>query len=149
MTDKKIRFPLLGMDLFLALTALYGAVFVVPTLPTSWLSFFPDYTLPALGLGTVGVVAGVAALAILGRPRLGAELSILAGLTIAAFEVVEATTAGNLLSPPPGTTAGGPLWLQPFYFLFGLVMAFLGLRLWAKVAPGETWTSRVSHPLAG
>jgi len=41
------------LELFLAGTTLGGAVFVVPTLPVSWLGrLFSDYTVPALGLGT-------------------------------------------------------------------------------------------------
>jgi hypothetical protein len=147
MTEKKTRIPLVALNLFLMATALYGAVFVIPTLPLSWLSFFPDYTIPALGLGLVGVIAAVAALALVGRPRIGAELSILAGLMIAGFELVEALAAGNLLSPPPGTDGGGPLWLQPFFFVFGLVMVYLGARLWAKVVPGQGWGSRIRHAL--
>lgn len=147
MSNKTTRIALVAINVFVAVTAAAGAVFVVPTLPPSWLSFFPDYTIPALGLGAVGLISLVAALNVIFRPKLGAELSILAGAMMAFFEVVEAFAAGNLFAPPPGTSGGGPLWLQPFYFAIGVAMMFLGLRLWVKEAPGQTWSARLRHPL--
>jgi hypothetical protein len=143
MTNKKVRIALIAIDLLVAITTIYGALFVVPTLPASWLVFFPNYTLPALGLGAVGLVSLLAALGVIWRPKPGAELSVLAGVMMAVFEVVEALTAGNLITPPPGTSGGGPLWLQPFYFAVGSVMVILGARLWVRTAPGEKWSSRL------
>ena len=147
MSNRAIRVSLLALDLVVGVSTIVGAVWVVPTLPTTWLTFFPDYTLPAIGLGAVGVLALAAAAGLGLRPQVGAELSIIAGTAMAVFEVVEAVTAGNLLAPPAGTGGGGPLWLQPFYFVVGATMVALGTALWARTAPGETWTLRLRHPL--
>ena len=47
------RYTLAGLNLFLSLNAIYGAVWVVPGLPDAWLTgtAFVDDTVPALPLG--------------------------------------------------------------------------------------------------
>ena len=112
----KTRLALIAINVFVGATAAAGAIFVVPALPKSYLTLFPDYTIPALGLGAVSVAAFGAAAMVAWRPKFGAELAVVAGVMMASFEVVEALTTGNLLNPPPGTSGGG-LWLQPFFFL--------------------------------
>jgi len=149
MNNKRVRIPLILVNLFVAATTLYGAVAVVPELPLDWLRFFPDYTIPALALGLVGCAALVAAVGVAVAPKLGAEVSLLAGLMMMAFEFVEALTVGSLLNPPPVTNAQGnvALWLQVFYFVVGLGMVLLGQLLWADEAPRERWSSRLRHAL--
>lgn len=146
MKNKKTRVALLAIDLFVALTALIGALWVVPSLPLSLLKFFPDYTVPALGLGAVSILSLVAAVAVGVRPEVGAELSVIAGAAMAFFEVVEAMAVGNLVAPPPGTT-GGSLWLQPVYFVLGVIMVVLGVRVWSRTSPQQGGSVRLRHPL--
>jgi hypothetical protein len=57
--DRAARFALVGLNLFLGVNALFGAVAVVPALPPGWLAGTPfsDYTIPALALGAVGAGA--------------------------------------------------------------------------------------------
>src|SRR5437868_1335224 len=86
------RFALLGMNLFLGVCAVVGAVQVVPRLPLEWLAGtpFPNYTVPAPALGVVvGGGALLAAVLLLFQPAAGAVLSIAIGGAIAIFEVVE------------------------------------------------------------
>jgi len=147
MSPSKTRVALIAINLFVSATTAAGAIVVVPALPKSYLTIFPDYTIPALGLGAVSLASFGAAAAVAWRPKVGAELSVVAGAMMACFEVVEALTTGNLLAPPPGTSGGGALWLQPFYFVVGLAMIILGLRLWGKTEPGQTWSARLLHPL--
>jgi hypothetical protein len=154
MLDRITRLTLLGLHLFLAITAIFGAVFVVPRLPREWLAGtpFPDYTIPALALGVViGGGAPVAAAMLIFQEPWGVLLSLAVGGALCMFEVVETTVVGGEvwlhalgLTPTLGNgvsavdAAGAPapmgvplpLWLQPFYFIFGLVVIALARRLW-------------------
>jgi hypothetical protein len=140
----KIRIGLFALNAFLALTAFFGAISVVPTLPADWIrgSVFPDYTIPALGLGSVAVVAAAAAVALLLRPKVGAVASTAAGLMIIGFELVEIATVGfSLVTHGPGMPQS---WLQVVYLVIGAVLGLLGLRLWH-----QDWTpSAKFHPAA-
>ena len=167
MLDRLTRPVLIGLEMSLGVTALYGAVAVVPTLPLDWLagSPFPDYTGPALGLGLVGGGALVAAALLLLHHPAGALVSWLVGLAIVVFEVVETLVVGldiwlqalglrSDLSPVSVAIMADsaiprlfgipvPLWLQPFYFLLGIVIALLARR----VAMDQTsWRQRL-HPV--
>jgi hypothetical protein len=146
----KAQLSLMFLTLIVSVTTFAGAVFVVPSLPLEWIRFFPDYTIPALGLGAIGAVTAVAAVAVAVRPKIGGELSFVAGLMMMCFEVVEAIVVGNLLAPPPGTNSQGnaALWLQVVYLVIGFAMAVLGLRLWTQATPQEGWSQRFRHPLA-
>jgi hypothetical protein len=134
----KARVALVVLDGFLAVTAMWGALLVVPQLPLSVLRFgpFTDFAIPAIALGSVGVVAAVGALAAPVRPALAAIASILAGGAIVVFEIVEAAAVGSLLNAPSGLDVHGyvALWLQPVYAIMGLTIvavAFFGLyRPW-------------------
>lgn len=143
------RFALIGVELSLAIAAIAGAVFVVPTLPKEWLdgSPFSDYSLPALALGVlVGGGALLAAALLVMRSEWGAPASVLVGLAMAIFEVVETTVVGLDiwlhalgLSPTigkglPGTNLEGvpallgvplPLWQQPLFFGIGVAIVAL------------------------
>ena len=154
------RFTLVGLHIFLAIGALYGAAWVVPTLPLEWLAGTPfvDYRVPALALGLIGAGALLAAALLLLTEGWGVLLSLLVGAAMAIFEVVETSVIGwdvwlhalgllpALQKGLPTYEMGGvptllgipvPLWLQPIYFLLGLVIVALALRLWARQMPGH------------
>lgn len=154
MLNRIARVVLVALNTFLGLTAIYGAVAVVPTLPREWLdgSPFTDYTLPALGLGGVGIAALLAAVLLVMREPRGTVLSAAAGAAIVIFEAVETSVVGldvwrhalglgPAVPPTPATSADGmpellgialPLWLQPFYALLGIAIGLLALRLWYR-----------------
>lgn len=118
----KTRIAIAVLDGFLAVTALAGSMIVIPSLPTSMLagSVFPDFLVPALALGVL--VAGsalVAMVAVMFWPRLGAAVAMLSASMIIIFELVEITTVGYH-------------WLQVAYIVLGVVIAALGLRVWAR-----------------
>ena len=155
------RFTLAALELFVAVGAVGGAIWVVPTLPPEWLvgTPFPDYTVPALALG--GAVGGGAILAaglLLIRAGWGIPVSLAVGLALAIFEVVETSVVGlevwlhaaGLRSAVgkglPGVDLEGvpallgvpvPLWQQPLYFALGIAIALLALRLWVRRVPGH------------
>ena len=86
------RATLLVLQVFVAFTAIFGALFVVPTLPLDWIKAGPltDFTIPAIALGVAcGGSAVVAVVLLVIAPRLGGAASIVAGLFMIAFEVVE------------------------------------------------------------
>jgi len=116
----KTRIGIALLDGFLAVTALAGAVVVVPALPKEMLagSVFPDFLVPGLALGVL--VAGsalVAAVGVIFWPRLGAAAAMVSALMIIGFELVEITTIGYH-------------WLQVAYIVLGVVIAALGFRAW-------------------
>ena len=114
---------------FLAITALAGAFFVVPTLPPEWIagSIFPDYTLPALALGFVGGLSLIAFGAVVLHPEVAGVLAVAAGLAMVAFELVEIAVVG--LSVVEYGTDEPVAWLQIVYIAIGLLTAAVGLSL--------------------
>jgi len=160
-----------GLNLFLAVNAVGGALWVVPGLPPEWLTATPfaDYTIPALALGgIVGLGALSAAVLLLLRPRAGALASGLVGAGIMIFELVEASVIGGdiwlhllglatISKGLPGTDVTGipaplgiplPLWQQPLFFLLGTVMFVLALGLWRErpSSAGGTHQSTADRP---
>jgi hypothetical protein len=119
----------------MAATAIWGAAFVVPTIPVEWLHHgliapFSDMTIPALALGVLCGGSALAALvAVIARPRLGALLSVLSGGLMVGFELVEILVVGFT---PVMYPTQFPAWLQPFYILIGATIALLGMRLWKE-----------------
>jgi hypothetical protein len=131
MSHRRARVGIAFLDLILALTALFGALTVVPSLPREWIagSIFPDYTIPALGLGVlVGGSAAVASVAVLFKPMVGAAAAIVSALMIIGFEVVEIASVG--FAPLTHGAANPQSWLQVVYVALGLVLAALGAGLW-------------------
>ncbi len=119
------------LDLILAVTAIFGALTVVPSLPREWIagSVFSDYTVPALGLGVlVGGSAAVAAVAVLFRSKAGAAAAVVSALMIIGFEVVEIIAVG--FSPITHGAGSPQSWLQVVYIALGLVLIALGAGLW-------------------
>jgi hypothetical protein len=142
MSRRKSRIGLGLLEAFLALTAVVGAIFVLPTLPLDYIRGgpFPDYIVPALALGLlVGGSAVVAVLGLIVRPLIGAVASVVAGMMIIGFEVVEIGVVGFIR---PGTPQA---WLQVVYITVGSVSVVLGARLWLALTAGvPRISSRVS-----
>ncbi len=133
----RLRGPLVALEGLVALTAIQGAIFVVPALPKSWLQQgaitpFTDFTIPAVALGVVcGGSALLALVTVVTRPWIGALASIVAGLIMVGFEAVEIAVVGftPMLYP-----AQPQAWLQPFYLAVGAAMSVLGGYLWWVLA---------------
>ncbi len=128
-----LRTGLIVVAAFTALTAIQGAIFVVPTLPPEWLhkgllGLFSDYTIPALTLGVVcGGSALLALVTVLFRPRLGGLVALVAGIFMIGFELVEIAVVGFTPVLDPTLPQS---WLQVVYLVVGALLAGLGLRLW-------------------
>lgn len=145
MSHQRSRVALLLLNAFLAITAIAGAIFVVPTLPHEWLQngLFSDYTVPALALGIpVGVTALVAAAVVMFNARIGAAASVVSGLMIVGFELVEIATVGLAV-----VVHGADMpqsWLQPIFIVIGLVLAVIGGRLWLSEGGRNPFTHSAS-----
>lgn len=141
--QRGLRATLASLEAFVAATAIWGAVFVVPAIPQEWLrkgliTPFTDTTIPAIALGVLcGGSALVAALYAIVRPRLGALLAIVSGALMVGFELVEILVVGFT---PIMYPTQPPAWLQPLYILLGVAIALLGARLWRA----ETGSWRIS-----
>lgn len=97
-----IRIALLVLHALVAITAIGGAIWVVPTMPLEWIKAgpFEDWTIPALALAFVGMLAAASFGALLVRPWLGALASVVAGAAMIAFELVETAVVGWTLADP-------------------------------------------------
>ncbi len=132
-----LRGTLAVLAAFMALSAIQGAIFVVPTMPRSVLhngvlALFPDFTIPALALGILcGGSAALALVTVLVRPRLGALASVVAGTFMIVFELVEIVVVGFTPAQSPGQW---PAWLQVIYLVVGAALVLLGARLWKAEA---------------
>jgi len=142
MTHRTNRIALGLLELFVVLTAVQGAIFVIPNLPPAWIKGTPfaDYTIPALALGIVcGGGSLIAGLAVMFRPLLGGALSIMAGVVMIGFELVEISVVGfTLVTNGPATPQA---WLQFIYLAVGTAITLLGFRL--LVAEGATTVRRL------
>jgi len=142
MTHRTNRIALGLLELFVVLTAVQGAIFVIPNLPASWIKGTPfaDYTIPALALGIVcGGGSLIAGLAVMFRPLLGGALSIMAGVVMIGFELVEISVVGfTLVTNGPAIPQA---WLQVIYLAVGTAIMLLGFRL--LVAEAATTVRRL------
>lgn len=140
-----LRGTLTALAAFMALTTIQGAIFVVPTMPRSVLhkgilAIFPDFTIPALALGILcGGSALIALVTVLLRPRIGALASVVAGVFMMIFELVEIVVVGFT---PLQTPDQFPAWLQVVYLVVGGAMVIVGARLWKA----ETGSYRLRWP---
>jgi hypothetical protein len=136
MSGRIVRIGLVTLLLFVAFTAIYGAILVVPTLPIEWIKWgpFTDFSVPATALGLVGLLSLVAAGAVIAAPGTGALLAVAAGLAMATFEIVEVLVVGIALVEFPDLFQS---WLQPIFFSIGVFIAALGVDLYRRnnVAP--------------
>ncbi|HXN04609.1 MAG TPA: hypothetical protein VN895_07230 [Candidatus Acidoferrum sp.] len=142
MTHRVNRIALGVLELFVMLTAVQGAIFVIPNLPPAWIKGTPfaDYTIPALALGIIcGGGSLIAGLAVMFRPLLGGALSVMAGMVMIGFELVEISVVGfTLVTNGPGTPQA---WLQVIYLAVGTAIVLLGMRLF--LAEGATTVRRL------
>jgi uncharacterized membrane protein YuzA (DUF378 family) len=124
------RGTLILLQVFVAFTASFGAVVVVPTLPLEWLQAGPltDYTIPAFALGICGIAAVVAVILLIVAPRLGGLASMVAGLLMIIFEVVEIAVVG--LAIVEHGASNPQSWLQIVYIVIGAAGLALGYHLW-------------------
>lgn len=127
------RGALLALTAFMAIPAIAGAIWVVPAIPNEWLhngviAPFTDPTVAALALGILcGGSALVAFAGVLLRPTFGALASMVAGIFMIGFEVVEILVVGFT---PVMDPANPVAWLQIVYLIVGGAITLLGLRLW-------------------
>jgi hypothetical protein len=145
MRSTVIRGALVVLGGFVAISAIAGAIWVVPTMPLEWLKFgpFTDWTVPALALGFCGGLAAVTTVALLVRPWAGALLSMAAGLAMVVFELVEIGVVGWTLSDP--TLEGFQKSLQLVYLVVGGAQLALGMVLWRRTRSGAP-VIPVLHP---
>lgn len=130
MTDKLARQILVGVELFIGLTAVAGGF----ALLVHWIEFpiellygspLRSYDVPGVVLMVVvGGSALVAAFAVRRRHPWAPEFSILAGMASIIWIAVEIAIVGLV----------GPV-LQGLYFALGLVMILLAARLWMNEYP--------------
>jgi len=134
MKHKLVRIALVVLEAFVALSAVAGGIALLTGtfaqgIPVAWLQGTPfsDYTIPGLVLAiVVGGGMGVAAVTVFIHREWAVLISVVAGIFMVGFEVVEAASvdskAGNGLSLMAG--------LQVFYFVLGLAIFGLATYLW-------------------
>ncbi|MBX3015146.1 MAG: hypothetical protein KF832_26745 [Caldilineaceae bacterium] len=128
MNNRWERYLLLGLDLFLAVTAIAGGLglwtgAIAPGVELLQGSPFTSYLIPGVALTfLVGGSATLATWLLRRRPAWGILLSGLAGLCILLFELVEILVIGSA----PGIARN----LQLLYMVVGLFMAGLATALW-------------------
>jgi hypothetical protein len=125
-----VRIGLLFLTGFVAVSAMAGHMWVVPTMPVDLIRAgpFTDFTIPAIALFGVGVFAALVCVALVVRPWAGALGAVLAGMTMIVFELVEVVVIGfTLIDPGPSYFQS---WLQVVYIAIGAAQAWLGWRLW-------------------
>ena len=141
MNERNVRAAVVVVDLFAAVSAIVGAVGLVVgfmNIPVSVLAPTPfaDFTIPALLLGIVvgGSALAAAAIALFGPRRFEALATAGAGCVMVGWITVEIAMIG----------LGS--WLQPAYFVVGLVMIGLaGLLQWASRPHVEQRPQRVER----
>jgi hypothetical protein len=125
---KPVRIAIGVLAAFIALTAGAGGIAIltgIDPFPSEWLEGTPfqAYTIPALLLSVaVGGSSLVAALAIFTGRAADTLVSIVAGLIMAGYIVVEVL----ILNDGPG----GPTLIEYFYFGLSLALAALAGYLW-------------------
>ena len=141
---------LLGiLSAFIAVTAVAGAILVVPTLPLDWLDggVFDDYTIPALALGFVGGLAIVTVIALVVRPDIAGALAVMTGVAMVTFEIVEISVVG--LSLVEHGLEEPVAWLQVIYIVIGALTAVGGLGLWLATADDRERLARTGTAASG
>jgi hypothetical protein len=136
MQVRGIRIALVVVDLFLAVSAVAGAIGLVAgfmNIPLSVLGGTPfaDFTVPALLLGIAvgGSALAAALIAVFGPRRYETLASAGAGCVMVGWMIVEVALIG----------LGS--WLQPLYFAVGLVI--LGLAALLERARSGTFVPRL------
>lgn len=133
MNTRLLRGSLIFLDGFAAVSALFGGL----ELETGWPTRFPtsmlrgtpfaDYLIPSLLLGiVVGGSAAIATAASIRSREAGALWSFIAGSIMAGWIVGEVVILDVFAT---NQTLSPYFWLQPFYFVVGVAMAALAIRL--------------------
>jgi hypothetical protein len=140
------RIALLVLHGIVAVTAIAGAIWVVPTMPLEWIQTGPldDWTIPAMALGFVGVLAAIAFVGVIARPWFGALASVVAGAAMIVFELVEIAVVG-WTPADPALNGQFQAWLQPIYLVVGSAQLLFGVRLW-MVRRSEAPPLPLIHP---
>jgi hypothetical protein len=150
MTHKGIRIALLVLEAFIGLTALGGGSGLLrgtfdQVLPVAWLAGTPfsNYTIPGLALViVVGGGALIAAATVFIQREWAVLVSVLAGLLMAGYEVVETVS----LDSKVGNALPMVLGLQLLYFVLGLAVFGLAGSLWMRAYRGRHFhLSHASH----
>lgn len=136
MKHKVIRIALFVIEAFIGLTAIQGGIGLLrgtfdQVLRVAWLAGTPfsDYTIPGLVLViVVGGSALLAAATVFIDREWAVLVSVLAGLLMAGFEVVEAFSLDSKVGNAFPTVLG----LQLFYFVLGLAVFGLAGFLWMR-----------------
>ena len=90
-----------------------------------------------------GIAAVVAFVLLILAPRLGGVASMVAGLFMIVFEIVEIAVVGFALVDHGASNPQS--WLQIVYIAIGAIQVVLGFHLWRlEVAAGPTL--RTTHP---
>lgn len=141
---------LLGvLSAFIAVTAVAGAILVVPTLPLDWLegSVLDDYTIPAFALGFVGGLAIVTLIALVVRPDVAGVAAVVTGVAMVTFEIVEIWVVGfSLVEHGLGEPVA---WLQVVYIVVGVLTAGAGVGLWLATADDRERLARTRTAVSG
>jgi hypothetical protein len=124
---RALRRPLFLADILVGASAFGGGIAITAgadKFPPEWLdgSPFSGYFVPGLILAGVGLVALVAAVAVMVRPPLGQRISVVAGAVTMGW------IAGELLILHRNSASTDPRSpVEAIYFLLGVAMAVLGL----------------------
>lgn len=127
MKMKILRASIVVITAFIALTAIGGGIAIlleVDEFPLEWLrdTPFEDYTIPALILAiVVGGSSLIAGIAVVLRSGFAALASMVAGVVMAGYIVIEVLI---LKQVPPG-----PTFIEAMYFVLGLSVFLLGTTL--------------------
>lgn len=150
MSHKRVRLALVVLELFVALGAVAGGIALLrgtftQGIPVAWLAGTPfsDYTVPGLTLAVViGGGTVLAAATVFIRREWAVLISVVAGIFMSGFEVVEAICIDSKVEHELLLVAG----LQAFYFLLGLVIFALALSLWMTEYRDQRLPTRhISH----
>ena len=133
---KVIRIALFVIEAAIGLSAIQGGIALLRgdfmnVLPTAWLAETPfsDYTIPGLVLViVVGGSALLAAATVFIAREWAVLVSVLAGLIMVGFEVVEIVSLDSKVGNALPTVLG----LQLFYFVLGLAVFGLAGYLWMR-----------------
>ena len=137
------RKMLILLLLFVAFSAVIGAVFVVPTLPLDWIRRGPmtDFTVPAIALGLVVGGSAVVALGLLVADSPSAGVAAMAaGALVIAFEFVEIWVVGFAILVRGADDVVS--WLQVACIGIGVISMALGYHLWHVPADPRAYLRR-------
>ncbi len=150
MNHKLIRIALVAIETFVGLGAVAGGIALLTGvfaqgIPVAWLQGTPfsDYTVPGLVLAIlVGGGMLLAAATVFIRREWAVLVSVIAGIFMAVFEVVEAVSIDSKAGDGLPLVAG----LQAFYFVLGLAIFGLAAYLWRAEYRDQSFLTRhVSH----